>query len=149
MLTFKLLDFCFEQKFQLFGFNTVLWLLGDQVQMSPSCDIFPTELYCEYSKISLSGTKIVNGGFCVLSSNYFYGKLFVFFWFLYIITFIVSVLAFLFRLVNVCIKPLFKKTSFSAADQFVIDVIKNDLLLPEFKSFIDTLNQLIENDINF
>ena len=78
------------------------------VRINPMCSAFPTLVSCNVETIGSAGGKVIENHICILAQNLIYEKIYLLFWFWFIILFVASVFNLMYRLLAT-ILPVFRK----------------------------------------
>jgi len=72
-----------------------------KMTINPMCATFPTEVSCSIPTVGAAGGDQISNGLCVLTQNIINEKMYLIFWFWYVILGFISLLAFLYRITTI------------------------------------------------
>ena len=97
-------------KFSWYGWEVVKYLRMTQSERegkrNPMCHAFPTEISCNLPDVGPAGGNRVKNGFCVLTQNIINEKIYLIFWFWFVILAFISILFFLYRAMTIMLPQL-------------------------------------------
>jgi len=92
-------------KFSWYGLEVLVYLGKDRLERkigtNPMCAVFPTEVSCNIPNIGAAGGKQTSNGLCVLTQNIINEKMYLIFWFWYVILGTISVLFLVWRVFTI------------------------------------------------
>ena len=103
-LQFDLTDRFLSGKFSWYGYETIMYLRMSKAERegvhNPMCAAFPTEISCSLPDVGAAGGTQMQNGMCVLTQNIINEKIYLIFWFWYVILGNISILFFLYRILT-------------------------------------------------
>ena len=107
---FDMTDRFLSGKFSWYGWEVVSYLSMTEGERkgtrNPMCHAFPTEISCDLPNVGAGGGNQVQNGMCVLTQNIINEKIYLIFWFWFVILGCISFLFFLYRAMTILIPQL-------------------------------------------
>ena len=109
-LQFDLTDKFLSGRFAWYGYDAIRFLKlpkhERRKENDPMCAAFPKEVSCDYPDVGAAGGFQIHNGICVLTQNIINEKIYLIFWFWFVILGGISILFFIYRVLTLIIPQL-------------------------------------------